>query len=864
MGWRMKRWLANRMKQWLAGGLATLLGLGILSGCQPTYLVQANMEAFKPADALRVDETCGPTTNLTPRVQAPPNVNEPERPQRPMTLQEAIALALENGTVSGNNPGAGVADPTFFRFNGPGSLNGQTDYIRVLALNPAQANASMEASLARFDAIWVTGASWTNTDSLAGVPNLPGYLGSVPGQTANFQSSIIKAFSSGGVANVSFITDYRNVNNAASNPLAFAPQNPEWAARIAFGFEQPLWRDFGSDINSLLQRFPAITGSSIGSIIAQTAYNAEQGNRSSIAGLPVEGTLISRLRQDQTKAEFERNVQILVLNTEVAYWNLYNKYGQLYSFEENLRILQKAFQESYHQWKGDKLGGDKYYQFKGQFEEFRGNRYDALEQVLQAERDLRRIIGLPVEDGTRITPITPPTIAQFRPEWENCLQDTLTLSPELILARENLRYHQYLLTVQKNNLKPDLRAYLRYEPFGDGTSLLGSGPNTYTDSSNTVHSADALRNLSGGHLVDWQAGLYLNVPLGFRLEYAAIRTARLQLAQAYYALRDQEDRKTNYLAGQWQDVIYQYEKIGASRAERVAYLESLKVLEDQRRAGKILFSDAQNGLQYLVIQRSYATALVKEFQAISDYNNAVARLEWAKGTTLKWNNVFISEGPLPQAAQVRATEAEKDRSRSLVLSQRPDTFLQPGQMCATRGCDVPTRLEGAAVVPPAAALPPMEKPAPTIPPSTTSLPAPSGKGNDAKAADKTPVLPPLPPHGRVASAAVDAAGSRPQASGLHAAGRAGSDCDTGDAIVNADEPDRPVHAAGGQRERHSGAGRAADGLPDGAASLTATPWERFPATYPRPPRRGLYVVSGGRKSAQAAEDVHDIPRFCAF
>lgn len=730
------------------------LGLGILAGCQPTYLIKENYEStLAGAGGLphfKIDERCPPDGPLTNLVKAPPTVDEPERPQRPMTLQEAIALSLENGTVSGNNPGSGQADQGFPRFNGAGSLNGQTDAIRVIALNPALQNAAIEAAASRFDAIFVSGASFTNTDAIAGVPNLPGYLGGTPGQSANFQSSIIKALPSGGVANVSFLTDYRNVNTNLLFPGTAqfsAPMNPEWSARVSFGFEQPLWRDFGSDINSLLSRFPTITGSSIGSTIAQTGYNTQQGNRTQLAGTPVEGTLISRLRQDQSRAEFERNVQILVLNAEVAYWNLYNKYGQLYSFEENLRILQKAFQESFYQWRAGKLGSDKYYQFKGQFEEFRGNRYDALEQVLQAERDLRRIIGLPVEDGTRITPITPPTMAQFRPDWDTCLKDTLSLSPELILARENLKYHQYLMQIQKNNLKPDLRAYVRYEPFGDGTSLLGSG-GTYMDSSNTPHTADAFRSLASGRTVDYQAGVYMNIPLGYRFEYAAIRSARLQLAQAYYFLRDAEDRKINYLAAQYQEVVYQYEKIAASRSERIAYLESLKSLEQQRQAGKILFSDAQNGLQYLVIQRSYATALVKEFQAIADYNNSVARLEWAKGTGLSWNNVHISEGPLPQAAQVRATEYEKDRSRSLVLAQRPDSLLQPGRLCTTRACDLPsgeptTLSQQPAPVPEAAPLP-NEKKLPVPPPPEANASANSAKRSDAKPAEGSPAAIPAP------------------------------------------------------------------------------------------------------------------------
>jgi hypothetical protein len=164
----------------------------------------------------------------------------------------------------------------------------------------------------------------------------------------------------------------------------------------------------------------------------------------------------------------------------------------------------------------------------------------------------------------------------------------------------------------------------------------------------------------------------------------------------------------------------------------------LKSLDQQVKVGKINYSDQQNGLQYLTIQRSYASALVKEFGAIAEYNNAVARLEWAKGTVLTWNNVHISEGPLPQAAQVRAVEYEKERSRSLVLRERPDSLAQPGRMCTTKESDLPTMetpISGSEtwqspspsqVLPPAE-LPKAEKKQPAELPKIETLPAPAQK-----------------------------------------------------------------------------------------------------------------------------------------
>ena len=120
-----------------------------------------------------------------------------------------------------------------------------------------------------------------------------------------------------------------------------------------------------------------------------TGYNDHQGRITQFTDRgQVEGILISRLRFDQNRAEFERNIHILMVNTEIAYWNLYNKYGQLYSYEENLRILRKAWEEAYQQWKHGRIGPEVYYQILGQFEEFRGNRIVAMKELLDAETNL--------------------------------------------------------------------------------------------------------------------------------------------------------------------------------------------------------------------------------------------------------------------------------------------------------------------------------------------------------------------------------------------------------------------------------------------------------------------------------------------
>jgi outer membrane protein TolC len=444
-----------------------------------------------------------------------------------------------------------------------------------------------------------------------------------------------------------------------------------------------LWKDFGVDINQLLSRFPNLIGQGLIGNSALLGFNQHQNAISSFVDRQTEGILISRLRFDQQRAEFERNIHILLVNAEVAYWNLYGKYGQLYSFEENLRIMHRAWQDNYRKFQAGQLPPEKYHQVRGQYEEFRGERLRALNEVIAAERELRGILGMSVEDGTRLVPTTPPTLAQLKPDWESSARDALNLRPEIILARDNIKYHQYLLQIQKNNLKPDLRAYARFEPFGDGSTLSGNG--TFIDNSGTPQFTNAFRSFTHAHLADYQIGLNLTVPLGFHAEFAAIRAARLQLTQSFLVLRDQEEKSLRVLHEQFHELAHWYERIKAHRAERMGYRDSLSVQANLVENGKRTFGDPE----FLEAQRRYAAALVKEYQAIAEYNNSLARLEWVKGTILRYNNVHIGEGELPQCAQVRAVEYQKERTHALLKLWRPDSLKQPGLMVGSKVTDVP-------------------------------------------------------------------------------------------------------------------------------------------------------------------------------
>src|SRR5262249_19746125 len=147
-GWKMMRWLAG------VGGV--LLVLGLSTGCNRQCFLtkeaweQSTQSALLPPDLERPGSL--PHDPVTPPVPTPPRLTDPDRPPRYLRLQEAIAIALENGTASGRTgAGQGVYDTNMVSLNAGGggsstqTFTGQSDNVCVLALQPALSGSGMEA-----------------------------------------------------------------------------------------------------------------------------------------------------------------------------------------------------------------------------------------------------------------------------------------------------------------------------------------------------------------------------------------------------------------------------------------------------------------------------------------------------------------------------------------------------------------------------------------------------------------------------------------------------------------------------------------------------------------------------------------------
>lgn len=654
MGWKFS-----------CGGLTLLLTIFV--GCKGrVFLTEDQLNIYKgPVPANLQENPNVGTTPTVPLTNAPPTLYNLDRQIRYLSLAEATSISLEQGTVGQPSllfPGIGldnlIAAPQ-------GSPPSGSDSIRVLAMDPATTAVNIDASLAKFDAVVGTSMMWTATDQpiVSPIQNLQAGgatsgLNAIVQQQAQFQSGIYKPLPTGGVAGITFTVPYTFTNLPARD-------NPFYQPSVQFTFEQPLLQGFGTEINQLRAFHPGsiLPVSPPNSLLPPPAATYLPYNFNNISGVGLglpPGILIARIRFNQNRAEFERNVNQMLLNVENAYWNLYGSYYQLYSREQGLRFAYETWKITGAQYRVGRVSRAALAQAEGQYNLFRSQRLQAIDTVLDNERQLRAMLGMQIEDGTRLVPSDAPTLAEYRPDWKTGWYECMQNRPELYMARQDVKVSQLNVILAKNFLLPDLRSFLAYDSNSIGTQLDGTG------------TFNALRNLASNTFNDWTVGLRLGVPLGFRFAHAQLRQSQLQLARAYLVLQDQELKAERFLGLYYRRMSSAYFQIKAARAQREAFATQLQIRYELYRAGANEPGTGNPVTLNLLLeaQRFWAEALATEYQAIVTYNNSIVGWEYAKATIMQHDNITISEGPIPVAAQKRAVEHLRERTKALVLRER--------------------------------------------------------------------------------------------------------------------------------------------------------------------------------------------------
>ena len=437
-------------------------------------------------------------------------------------------------------------------------------------------------------------------------------------------------------------------NNAPSNLFASA-----WNTNIETEFRHPLLQGSGMKFNRIAgpSQIPGI-------------YN---------------GVLIARVNTDIELADFEISVRNFVSNLENAYWDLYFSYRDLDAKIAARDAALDTWRRIHALYEAGRRGGEaeKEAQAREQFFRFQEEVQNALSGRLingtqtgngsdggtfrgnggvhVAERRLRRLMGLPPSDGRLLRPLAEPITAPVHFDWPQVTSETVIRRAELRRQRFEARRRELEWIASKNHLLPRLDTVGRYRWRGFGDDLLDP------DSNNPPFD-NAYENLTGGDFQEWQLGVELTVPIGYRRAFAAKRNAEMQLHRARAILREQERQVIHDLSDSIAEmhrayVVSQtsYNRFDAARNQ----LAAVKAAFEAEKAPLDLLLDAQ---------RRLADAQSRYFRALAEHAIAVKNVHFAKGTLLDYDGVFLSEGGWPRAAHQDAIRRESRRGRPRPLN----------------------------------------------------------------------------------------------------------------------------------------------------------------------------------------------------
>lgn len=532
-------------------------------------------------------------------------------------LEEAIQLALQNSQVMRDLGGLILRSPQTARS------------VQVPAIVELDPRFGVEAALSEFDANFAARTSWEKNDRainnllLGGGTNIFGQdLGVV-------QSQIQKRAVTGATFTFRNTTDY-DANNAPANLFGSA-----WNTNYEAEIRQPLLQNAGVAINRL---------------------NGANG----IPG-QANGVLIARANTDIAIADFEIGIRDMVSNVENAYWDLYFAYRDLDAKTaardaalDSWRRVQALAQAGRKGGEADKEAEarEQYFRFQEEVQNAltgrlidgtqtnngsSGGSFRGTGGVQVTERRLRLLIGLPITDGRMLRPSDQPKLAKVDYDWYTALSEAVVRRAELRKQQWVVKRREMEVLAARNFLLPNLDTVGRYRFRGFGKDLINS-------ESDGARFDNAYENLLDGDFQEWQVGLELNMPLGFRKGHAAVRQAELQVARERAILKEQERDVQSGLSNAAAELERAYVVAQTSYNRRAAAKEQLGAIQaayESDKAGLDLVLDSQR--RAVESESRYHASLV-------EYALAIKNLHFEKGSLLDFNEITLAEGPWPKAA----------------------------------------------------------------------------------------------------------------------------------------------------------------------------------------------------------------------
>ena len=657
-------------KFWSLALSASLLA----TGCQPIqpfylkedgdlshYMDVATEIEYPDVDEPQLDEVTGALPPLTLK-------NTDNYEIWDVSLEEAVQITLCNSQVM-RQLGArvqSVAPETISRtLVSPVAVAtaydpALTETVTGLSVGSPFQGSGVEAALSEFDARLDTSVFWEKNRRPQNRPDAGFFLPPIFAQDlGTLSTGIAKTTADGSTFAFRNNTNYEQNNT----DLSFRPLASEWQTNFEASFSRPLLQGGGTQYNRIAGPFDF------------NQYAAGLGN-------PIDGVMIARIRTDQSLADFEGAINNLTRDVEDAYWELYFAYRDLDARKLGRDSALETWKKTSALLRTGRAGSDREAQSRSQYFLFRAQVEQALTDLFRAENRLRYIMGLSMSDGRLIRPADEPTTARVAFDWSGIHCEGLARRVEIRKEKWEVKRRELELIAARNLLLPRLDAVGRYRWLGLGDDLIdpARGSSAFNEPGST-----AFGNLTGGEFQEWQLGLQLNVPIGFRRELSSVRHQELLLARERALLQDLELEISHQIGDAVRDIDLYYGLTQTNFNRRVAAEKEVQAVQASYEAERVTLD------LLLDAQRRRAEAESAYYRSLIDYNKAIMGVHYRKGSLLDYNGVYLAEGPWPGKAYFDALREARKRDASMYLDYgftRPNVLSRgPYQQLTGEGCE---------------------------------------------------------------------------------------------------------------------------------------------------------------------------------
>ena len=631
--------------------------------------------------------------------QAPLTLDAPSE-YHELSLAEVLEYGLQHSEVIADVGGAMLRS----------SSNATTVFDP--AIQETSPRSGLITALSEFDTNFTARLFAENNDRQLNNTFLGGGTRSLKQDTAVAEWGFTKRSATGAEFWLGTTLDYDS-NNAPGNQFVHA-----YNAIIGAEIRQPLLRGAGSDFNRI------------------AGPRSLPGNYN--------GVLVSRLDTDISLAKFESGVRDYVSRVEDAYWELYFAYRNLDAKVRERDTALEAWRRIQVNAKVGRRGSEPIFETQARDQVQRlqaevqnaligrlvegtqtssgtlGSAFRGSSGVHVADRRLRLLIGLPINDGALIRPSDEPTLAPIEYDWQETLLDALTRRVELRQQKALVQRRELEYEASKNYLKPRVDLVMQHRVRGFGRNLL--------DESATGSRSGAFNQLANFDHQESQFGIDVEVPIGNRRGNATVQHAELQLRRERAVLRRLERQVTHDVSNAISNV---------SRAWAVANSASASLEAAQERVAAAQAEIEQEEATVDVLfeaQRRLAAAESEYHRAVVEYSLATKTVELKKGTLLNYNGITLAEAGW-QADAIAQVE-ERNRLRG---SLEPEGLIKRGRVIS-RGYlkdELPTASTKSQVLLPPPTAPPS---ASYEPPDLLPPPGASTTGNSRGVKSLAPLL----------------------------------------------------------------------------------------------------------------------------